>query len=186
MLQYKDINHTLWTHVRQSIPRSHIWVRGCLLWVILGKISWQHCTRFWSSVSPLQLRAGTYMCTRATVSGTPSPTSSPRTSCLRTTPVSPSITTSAAAHSMYASAPQTPRCNLSGAGQKGKKLFLSWWRHQMETFSALLAIYAGNSTVTGEFPAQKACSFDFFYLRLNKRLSKQPGHWWFETPLRPL
>ena len=28
----------------------------------------------------------------------------------------------------------------------------SWWRHQMETFSALLAICAGNSPVTGEFP----------------------------------
>ena len=42
--------------------------------------------------------------------------------------------------------------------------------------SALLAIYAGNSPVTGEFPAQRpvAQSFDvFFDLRLNKRLSKQ-------------
>ena len=28
----------------------------------------------------------------------------------------------------------------------------SWWRHQMETFSALLAICAGDSPVTGEFP----------------------------------
>ena len=28
----------------------------------------------------------------------------------------------------------------------------SWWRHQMETFSALLAICAGNSPVTGVFP----------------------------------
>ena len=31
---------------------------------------------------------------------------------------------------------------------------LPWWRHQMETFSALLAICAGNSPVTGEFPSQ--------------------------------
>ena len=31
----------------------------------------------------------------------------------------------------------------------------SWWRHQMETFSALLAICAGNSPVTSEFPAQR-------------------------------
>ena len=30
----------------------------------------------------------------------------------------------------------------------------TWWRHQMETFSALLALCAGNSPVTGEFPAQ--------------------------------
>ena len=45
-----------------------------------------------------------------------------------------------------------------------------WWRHQMETFSALLAICAGNSPVPGEFPAQRPVtrSFDvFFDLRLN-------------------
>ena len=53
-----------------------------------------------------------------------------------------------------------------------------WWRHQKETFSESLAICAGNSPVTGEFPAQKAVTqnFDvFFDLRLIKRLSKQ---WW--------
>ena len=46
-------------------------------------------------------------------------------------------------------------------------------RHQMETFSALLDICAGNSPVTGEFPAQRPAtrSFDvFFDLRLNKWL----------------
>ena len=50
------------------------------------------------------------------------------------------------------------------------------WRHQMETFSALLAICEGSSPVPGEFPSQRpvARSFDvFFELRLNKRLSKQ-------------
>ena len=31
----------------------------------------------------------------------------------------------------------------------------SRWRHQMETFWALLAISAGNSPVTGEFPTQR-------------------------------
>ena len=63
--------------------------------------------------------------------------------------------------------------------------FISWWRHQMETFSALLAICAGNSPVTGEFPTQRPVtrSFDvFFDLRVNKRLSKQSRGWWFETP----
>ena len=30
----------------------------------------------------------------------------------------------------------------------------TWWRHQMETFSALLAICAGNSPVPGEFPSR--------------------------------
>ena len=61
---------------------------------------------------------------------------------------------------------------------------ISWWRHQMETFSALLALCAGNSPVPGEFPAQRTVtrSFDvFFDLRLNKRLSKQSWGWWFET-----
>ena len=54
---------------------------------------------------------------------------------------------------------------------------------------ALLAICAGNSPVTGEFPAQRPVtrSFDvFFDLRLNKQLSKQRWGWWFETPSRPL
>ena len=32
---------------------------------------------------------------------------------------------------------------------------IPWWRHQMETFSALLALCAGNSPVTGGFPAQR-------------------------------
>ena len=46
----------------------------------------------------------------------------------------------------------------------------------METFSALLAICAGNSPVSGEFPAQRPVtqSFDVsFDLRLNKPFSKQ-------------
>ena len=59
----------------------------------------------------------------------------------------------------------------------------------METFSALLAICAGNSPVPGEFPAQRPVtrSFDVsFDLRPNKRLSKQWWGWWFETISRPL
>ena len=65
----------------------------------------------------------------------------------------------------------------------------AWWRHQMETFSALLAICAGNSPVPGEFPTQRPVtqSFDVFSdLRLNKWLSKQSWGWWFETLSRPL
>ena len=61
----------------------------------------------------------------------------------------------------------------------------AWWRHQMETFSALLAICAGNSPVPGEFPGQRPVtrSFDvFFDLRPNIRLSKQSWGWWSETP----
>ena len=59
----------------------------------------------------------------------------------------------------------------------------------METFSALLALCAGNSPASGEFPAQRPVtrSFDvFFDLRLNKRLSKQSWGWWFQTQSRSL
>ena len=64
-----------------------------------------------------------------------------------------------------------------------------WWRHQMGTFSALLAPCEGNPSATGEFPSQRPVtqSFDaFFDLRLNKRLSKQSSRRWFETSLRSL
>ena len=64
----------------------------------------------------------------------------------------------------------------------------AWWRHQMETFSALLALCEGNPPVTGGFPSQRSVtrSFDdFFHLRLNKWSSKQSRRRWFETPLRP-
>ena len=60
-----------------------------------------------------------------------------------------------------------------------------WWRHQMETYSALLALCAGNSPVTGEYPSQRPVmrSFDIFFdLCLNKLLGKQLWDWWFETP----
>ena len=52
----------------------------------------------------------------------------------------------------------------------------TWWRNQMETFSALLALCVGNSPVTGEFPLQRPVTQSFrvfFDLRLNKRLSIQ-------------
>ena len=69
------------------------------------------------------------------------------------------------------------------------KCYTSWWRHQMGTFSASLALCAGNSPVTGEFPTQRPVtrSFDvFFELCLNKRLGKQSWGWWFKTPSDPL
>ena len=71
-------------------------------------------------------------------------------------------------------------CNISNR---------TWCRHQMETFSALLAICAGHSPVTGEFSTQRPVtrSFDIFFdLRINERLSKQSRGWWFQTPSRPL
>ena len=59
----------------------------------------------------------------------------------------------------------------------------------METFSTLLDLCAGNSPVTGEFPAQRPVmrSFDvFFDLHLNKRLSNQSWGWWFDMLSCPL
>ena len=55
-------------------------------------------------------------------------------------------------------------------------LLFARWRHQMETFSMLLALCAGNSPVTCEFPSQRPVtwSFDvFFDLHMDKWLSKQ-------------
>ena len=62
----------------------------------------------------------------------------------------------------------------------------TWWRHQRETFSALLAICAGNSPVTVEFPAQRPVtrSFEvFFDLHRNNRSSKPS---WASVLRRPL
>ena len=62
---------------------------------------------------------------------------------------------------------------------------ITWWRHQMETLSASLALCVGNSPVIGEFPTQRPVTRSFgafFDLRVNKRLGKQPFGWWIETP----
>ena len=64
-----------------------------------------------------------------------------------------------------------------------------WWRHKMETFSALLALCVGNSPVIGEFPSQRPVTrnFDvFFDLCLKKRLSKRSRRRWFEMSWRLL
>ena len=39
--------------------------------------------------------------------------------------------------------------------------WILWWRHQMETVSASLAICAGNSPVNGEFPPQRPVTRSF-------------------------
>ena len=70
-------------------------------------------------------------------------------------------------HDIYASSHQQQ-------GWFQMPFFNTWWRHQMLTFSALLALCTGNSPVTGEFSSQRPVtrSFDvFFDLRLNKRFS---------------
>ena len=61
--------------------------------------------------------------------------------------------------------------------------------HQMETFSALLALCEGKPLVIGGSSSQRpvTLSFDvFFDLHLNTRLSKQWRRQWFEIPLRSL
>ena len=61
----------------------------------------------------------------------------------------------------------------------------SWWRHQMETVFALLALCEGNPQEIGGFPSQKASNvgFDvFFEVHLNKRINKQSSRRWFHTP----
>ena len=66
---------------------------------------------------------------------------------------------------------------------------VSWWPHQMETFSALLTLCDGNPLVTGGFPPQRQVTrrFDvFFGMRLNKRLNKQSRRRWFQTPSHSL
>ena len=85
----------------------------------------------------------------------------------------------------------TPTCGNQNKPAIGSVRYVntSWWRHQMKALSALLALCAGNSPITGEFPAQSPVtwSFDvFFDLRLHKRLSKPSWGWWFEMPSRSL
>ena len=61
--------------------------------------------------------------------------------------------------------------------------FMMTSSNQIEAFSALLALCAGNSPVTGEFPTQRPvtrCVGVFFGLRLNQQLSKQWRRRWFE------
>ena len=65
----------------------------------------------------------------------------------------------------------------------------AWWRHQMETFSALLALCAGNSPVTCECPTQRPVVrsfYVFFHLCVNKWFRTQSWGWWFEMSSRPL
>ena len=53
----------------------------------------------------------------------------------------------------------------------------------METFSALLSLCAGNSSVSGEFPSQRHVTRSFdVWSAPEKRLSKQSKRRWFVTP----
>ena len=67
------------------------------------------------------------------------------------------------------------RNNLSSINSNDKtsnltKIWVLWWRHEMETISGLLALWS----VTR--------SFVFFDLRVNKRFSKHMWGYWFKMP----
>ena len=81
------------------------------------------------------------------------------------------------------------RVAITQVRQRPQRFLWTWWRHQMETFSALLALCAGIPLVTGGFPSQGPVTRSFgvfFHLRLNKRLGKHSRRQWFETPSRSL
>ena len=78
---------------------------------------------------------------------------------------------------MYAAVCSQHRLSLNGGSstleqngnrckRHGTKPISARWRHQMETFSALLAICVGNSPVTGEFPAQRPVTRSFVMFSL--------------------
>ena len=63
---------------------------------------------------------------------------------------------------------------------------IAWWRHQMETFSALLALCAGNSPRSPVNSPHKGQWRGALIFSLISALSKQSTDRWFETPSRPL
>ena len=65
-------------------------------------------------------------------------------------------------------------------------IIFSWWRHQIETSYALLALCEVNSPVTGEFSSQRPVTRSFWRFAPNKWLSKPSRRRWFETPWRSL
>ena len=60
----------------------------------------------------------------------------------------------------------------------------SWWRHQMDIFSALLSLC--ESPLDPSKGQGRGALIFLFDLCLNKRLSKQSRRRWFETPSRSL
>ena len=72
-------------------------------------------------------------------------------------------------------------------GSIWQKVIIAWWRHQMETLSALLGLSAGK--FTGWIPLTRPvtrCFHVFFNLRLNNRMNKQSRRRRLETPSRSL
>ena len=63
---------------------------------------------------------------------------------------------------------------------------LTWWCHDMEMLSALLAPWVGNSSITGEFPPTKGQWYEllaFYLLPAGTSCRMKQYSWqWFETP----
>ena len=79
--------------------------------------------------------------------------------------------------------------NINSAGRRLLFYQRTWWRPQIETFSALLALCERNPPGNGGFRSQQLVVrrfHVFFDLRLYKCLSKQSICRWFETPSRSL
>ena len=67
----------------------------------------------------------------------------------------------------YQSHPIDPAHKTATAGDNGQNIThlefqFSWWRHGMETITALLALCEGNSPANDEFPAQRASNAEMF------------------------
>ena len=85
-----------------------------------------------------------------------------------------------------------PKCHSLGADMFGADIYIALC--QFTAGQCMMTSPNGNffrvtGPLCGEFPSQRPVtrSFDvFFDLCLNKRLSKQSGGWWFETPSRSL
>ena len=61
--------------------------------------------------------------------------------------------------------------NSANGGSQIHVLINSWWRHQMVAFSALLALCAWNSSVTGEFPSQRPVTRSFMFSLICTRIN---------------
>ena len=86
-----------------------------------------------------------------------------------------------------------PHCILRSVKQpqsvSWEHLRTTWWRHKMETFSALRYLCEGEPPAICGFPSQRPVtrSVDVFFIcAQNIRLSKQPRRRLFEMPSRSL
>ena len=75
--------------------------------------------------------------------------------------------------------------HMAGLLLQGRCGYCSMMTSSNGTIFRVTGLLCGEFTGPGEIPAQRQVTRildGFFDLRLNKRLSKQPWGWWFETP----